>query len=666
MARVTVELGSDHLHDLVQSPIHGLAELLWNAVDADATRVDASAVRNGLGAIESICVRDNGHGMTEDEAARGFGILGESWKRAARRSRIDGRALHGRSGKGRYSAFGIGSIARWESVAEDDGERKKIIISGSLESPKEFDLVTTTPVVADTGTVVWVDGVTELAARQLDRPSVIDQLAASFALYLQSYPVAISWQGERVDPSALQDVRKTYDLKVQGLDDGCATLTVIEWRKPTRRAIYLCDADGMALHEVQPGIHAPGFEFTAYLRWRDVRGLGSAVFLADIGHEQLTPMLEAARDLLRTHFKQRIEAKRAEMVRRWKSERTYPYEGEPRTAVEAAARELFDIVAIAAARAIEAGDTQARKLSLRLIREALETNPSNLRRVLTDVMDLSAEQLDDLANLLERTSLPSIISGSRTVADRLAFLDGLDSILFDRELKKRTLERRQLHRILAGETWIFGEEYSLTGDDDRLLEVLRKHLAKLGEDVELAGSAPITRLDGTEGQPDLVLSKSIPFPDNRLEHLVVELKRPSVVIGRDELQQIEDYAYVVSVDERFNQPNVQWQFWIIGNELHPFVRDKADSPDTPQGVTAQGRRYRVIAKTWAEVITDAKHRLKFFQDALSLSSTKADGIGYLRQAHAKLLPDPLRLDVPLVKQRSAEDEPAGRPSRRRG
>jgi hypothetical protein len=151
-----------------------------------------------------------------------------------------------------------------------------------------------------------------------------------------------------------------------------------------------------------------------------------------------------------------------------------------------------------------------------------------------------------------------------------------------------------------------------------------------------------------------------------LEHLVVELKRPSVSIGRDELQQIEDYAYAVSTDERFNQPNVQWQFWIIGNELHPFVRDKADSPDTPQGVAAQGRRYRVIAKTWAEVITDAKHRLKFFQEALRMSSTKADGLEYLRQAHAKLLPELLRVDVQIIKQRSADDVPVGRAPRRHG
>ncbi|MFB9832667.1 ATP-binding protein [Actinoallomurus acaciae] len=645
MARVTVKLSRDHLQGLIRSPLQGLTELIWNALDADATEVAADVERGGIETIRSVTITDNGHGMTEEEASRTFGALGESWKRSAAVTREKRRVLHGSNGKGRYAAFGIGRRVSWSSVAQDDtGERKQIVISGSQESLDEFDLPPVVPTSERSGTRVRIEAIHPEAESALDRPSVIHQLATTFALYLESYPAEIRWQGQLVDPKDLQDFREEYDL-TEALGDGRrASVVVIEWKKPVRRALYLCDADGMALHDMLPSVQAPGFDFTAYVRWQGFRELGHDILLADLGHEAMAPVIEAARDALRRHFKERIEAKRSEMVRRWKAERSYPYAGEPANEIEASERELFEVVAVSAAKSVEAAETSARKLSLRLIKEALETNPSNLRTVLAEVVDLSEEQLKELAQLLQRTPLTSVIVTARMITDRLAFINGLDALLFDKAPKQQTLERRQLHRILAEETWLFGEEYALTGDDDRLLVVLRKHLELLGEDVELAGTEPLTRMDGTEAVPDLVLSRPMQNRDNRLEHLVVELKRPNVTIRRKELQQIEDYAFAVGKDERFNQPNVHWEFWIIGNKLDDYVTEEATSPDRPPGVVKQTKRYRVIAKTWAEVISDAKHRLKFLSDSLQYRSGRDEGIEYLRRAHEKLLPDALKKD----------------------
>jgi hypothetical protein len=45
-----------------------------------------------------------------------------------------------------------------------------------------------------------------------------------------------------------------------------AILTVIEWWVQTERALFLCDENGFTLHRLAPGIQAPGFVFTAYLK----------------------------------------------------------------------------------------------------------------------------------------------------------------------------------------------------------------------------------------------------------------------------------------------------------------------------------------------------------------------------------------------------------------
>ena len=106
------------------------------------------------------------------------------------------------------------------------------------------------------------------------------------------------------------------------------------------------------------------------------------------------------------------------------------------------------------------------------------------------VLDLSEEKLEELDVLLRRTPLTAVITAAKKVADRLEFVKGLELLLFKPESTATLLERSQLHRILAGETWIFGEEFNLMGDDSSLTTVLKAHLSELGRE-ELAVNEPV-------------------------------------------------------------------------------------------------------------------------------------------------------------------------------
>jgi hypothetical protein len=645
MAIVTVQVDLDHLERQIKSPQAGLAELIWNAVDADATEVAVKVETNDLGAIESITVTDNGTGMTPEEAHKGFGALGGSWKALEKVSRRDHRALHGSEGKGRFGAFALGERVRWTTVAQVQGEAGadvvETVVTGTRAALSTFDISDPLITSREPGTAVEVTQVIEKAAKALDKDTVLDLLAVTFALYLESYPIDITWRGQGVDPTDLQVLRETYPLAVEGLD-GDVSVTVIEWKRSVPRAMYLCDGNGMALHETKPGVQAPGFDFTAYVRWEGFAELGHDLLLAELGHEQITPVLEAAQTALRSHFKERSSSRQRELIEQWKAERSYPYPGEPKDTLERAERDLFEVVAVTAAKAVQSSDQPSRRFSLRLLREAVESNPTALNKILKEVLELPQDRVDELHKLLSHTPLTAIITASKTIANRLDFLSGLDQILFDAEPKKETLERRQLHRMLAQETWLFGEEYALTGDDERLTAVLVKHLTLLGEDVELADGPPITREDGSVAIPDLVLSRQVKQHQNALEHLVVELKRPSVDIGADELQQIEDYAFAVASDERFNQPNVTWEFVIVGNNLRGSAERRARQSGRPEGLVHDGDDgVRVWARTWAELIGDAKHRLKFVQDSLEYQSSRETGLQYLRETHARHLPPSL-------------------------
>src|SRR5258708_991819 len=121
------------------------------------------------------------------------------------------------------------------------------------------------------------------------------------------------------------------------------------------------------------------------------------------------------------------------------------------TSLETAERQIFDIVAVTVQDAsVDFRDTPPKQaaMHLRLLRHAIERSPTELQRILDEVLKLPKRKQKELADLLDETDLSAIITAATMVADRLKFLHGLRIILFDHEAKDRLKERSQLHKIL--------------------------------------------------------------------------------------------------------------------------------------------------------------------------------------------------------------------------
>ncbi len=187
------------------------------------------------------------------------------------------------------------------------------------------------------------------------------------------------------------------------------------------------------------------------------------------------------------------------------------------------------------------------------------------------MLKLPKRKQEELAELLRDVSLSAIISSAKIVADRLRFLMGLEAILFDADSKKRLKERSQLHRIIAQNCWLFGEEYNLSVDDKSLTEVLRKHRKLLGDDAVI--DEPVKHVSQERGIVDLMFSRAIRrHKADELTHLVVELKAPKVKIDEKEITQTEKYAISVMKDERFKSVNTTWVFWAISDDYGDYAQ----------------------------------------------------------------------------------------------
>src|SRR5579871_6900289 len=183
------EVQPDHLERLLRiRPPVALAELIWNALDADATHVRVALGRDFTGSIASITVTDDGTGISELDASNGFRKLGGSWKALRGSTRRDKRVLHGKNGQGRFTAFALGSDVAWESCSKGAVEFERLTLDSARDRIGEFRMFDIERAAdGQPGTVVKIVGVLE-SANVLDHDSAHDELLETFALYLRQYP----------------------------------------------------------------------------------------------------------------------------------------------------------------------------------------------------------------------------------------------------------------------------------------------------------------------------------------------------------------------------------------------------------------------------------------------------------------------------------------------
>jgi hypothetical protein len=646
-----IQVQDDHLQRIsqVRKPIFAVAELIWNAVDGDADRVDVLLHEDQLGGLRAVEVSDDGHGIPYADAETLFSRLGGSWKTSGHRSREKRRNLHGKEGRGRFRAFALGRVVDWHVCYEAEGGLRTYRIAMIKDHLKRVEVQeeTSAPKGSHRGVTVMINEL-DREFRSLRDPSVGDELAQIFALYLRQYPsIKIFFDGTPVDPRSVEEHVQQYSLPAITTNNGEtfeASLEIVEWKMPSERRMYFCDGSGFPLDDTQPGIQAPGFNFTAYLK--------SDYFAKLLAENRLeiatldsptSKTLEAAKEAMRDHFRRRASEKATGLVEEWERQRVYPYQEQPTTLAEEQERQVFNVVALNVNHFLpnfQETDERTKRFQLRLLRHAVEHAPADLSKILTEVLDLPVEKRQELAGLLDRTTLAHIIGASKIIADRLEFLQGLETLVFDGEFKHAVRERTQLHRVVAENAWMFGEQYHLSVDDQSLTEVLKKHVIARNREVEI--DEPVLRADGSRGIVDLMFSRNIQLAGSEdREHLVVELKRPNVKIDAEVAAQIESYAFAVADDERFRSVPAKWIFWAVSSDIDQNVARKVSQKDRAKGILFQDDEQRITiwVKTWSQIVSECRARLRFFAEKLNYTPDRDSSLAHLKTTYHKYLAD---------------------------
>ena len=206
-------------------------------------------------------------------------------------------------------------------------------------------------------------------------------------------------------------------------------------------------------------------------------------------------------------------------------------------------------------------------------------------------------------------------------------------------------ERSQLHRILVEELWVFGDEFTLGGDDVSLKTVLGEH-RKMLELPDLDSQVPKEDVKNPDDVPDLLLWRQfLRGRKDEYEHLVIELKRPTVNISLEEIHQVKRYAAKVMDSKYFDKAKTRWTFVVLSDGIAKDAQGEVNQRDRQPGHAASGKNYDIWVRTWVEVIQEAKIRLTWVQERLQFAvSDNSEGMEYLRQKYSKLLPDEVKAE----------------------
>lgn len=196
-----------------------IGELVSNAWDADAERVEITLPKGQVTFGSEIIVKDDGHGMNANEVQKAYLRIGRNAREDLKKdtTELKGRPLMARKGLGKLSSFGIASELEVRTVKDGKAvciklnyERMKTWPRGKPYEPEVVAERTGTTSKSN-GTEIWIRNL--LRRRGIDEALVRRELARRFTIIDEDFKVFVNGVQISYEDRRLQkDCKKTWDI----------------------------------------------------------------------------------------------------------------------------------------------------------------------------------------------------------------------------------------------------------------------------------------------------------------------------------------------------------------------------------------------------------------------------------------------------------------------
>jgi len=230
---------------------------------------------------------------------------------------------------------------------------------------------------------------------------------------------------------------------------------------------------------------------------------------------------------------------------------------------------------------------------------------------------MPTEDRRELADLLQHSTMSNITKTIKLIKDRLSAIEYLKKLVFDES--RFTSEIGHLQPFIEDHYWLFGEQYYLvTAEEPDFEEALRRYLYVLHGEKLPKGSVLI---DDQQKKRQMDIFAVQQTKDNQVKKcIVVELKRPSKTLTSKELQQVKDYFNVILNEDRFNAPNIEWEFYLVGNTYNQEIEGEIESNANhgERSLAYKVKNRKIYIKKWSEIFTEHEINYAFIEEKLKL------------------------------------------------
>lgn len=618
-----------------------IAEFIWNGFDAKATEIHIDFNSNETGFIYDFSITDNGEGIRIDNIDETFGHFLDSNKK----STFDNDGfIKGKMGKGRFSFSVFANQAIWQTKFITNGENLQYEIIINKGSQNTFGIDNKVIINSgETGTKVIFKDFHSLTSDLLESEDFINFLASEFGWFLflrkeQGFSIFIN--GEKINYWSIIDDFEETELE---LGDYSFNISFLRWNEKIgdKYYYYFLNDEIKEVYRKHTSFNNKAIDFhhSVYI---------SSDFFNDFIHtKEENPVLNfAGKNQTSTEYRQLIRAlnkfvfeKEKQFIREQQAEklisyyhtkqifpkfRNNAYEKLREKDLETVVRELYCVQP-----KIFQGlkETQSKTL-VGFLNLLLDTERrEQVLEIIDSIIKLSNEERELLAKSLRKTNFSKITRLIQLLENRFEVVKIIKSLVFD--LEKFTTERDHIQKVIENNFWLFGEQYHLASADKNFEIALNNYL-KYIESKEIVPAKIETKRKLK--RPDIFICRQINVPDPNSneytieENIIVELKRPKIVIGKEQFSQVEDYMRFIKDEPRFNSQLRKWKFILIGKKMDSFIEDKYESQKEKgkRYLVESIKNYEIYAMTWDDIFKIFENRHKHLIDKLEFKSSIID------------------------------------------
>ena len=616
-------------HDYLSS----IAEYIWNGFDAEATQINIIMQSDELGRISKLKIIDNGCGIADPSR---FSLFYESNKQTNFGKSKNFSHIRGNKGIGRLTFFTFSSSAQWDTIYKKEGKRYKYSININYKQLDNYDISEEIETYEETGTIVSFDDIHTITSNDFNNDLNV-HLYREFSWFLELNSMKnFSIKINNVD----LDYRANFISDSTELDhkigEHLFNLKFIRWSQSLKNEYsryYFINSKGEKTDENTTTLNNKGDNFSHSVFVRSKFFDQEYIVSINTRNKQIHhSLIHFINQQLQDRRKLFLKTKSERIIEEFRKNNAFPkfrntpWDQHRKAELEDFIKELYQVEP----KIFSSLNIEQKKVFVHFLNLILDSDErTKLIDVLGEIIKLDSSDLEHLSESLKVTKLTNIIKTVRLIEDRYRAVDQLKKLVFNSELKAN--ERDHIQKFVENHYWIFGEKYHLvTAAEPRFEEALRRYIYLL------KGEKAVVSIDHADKNKEMDIFMVRQLQNNSsINNVVVELKHPKIKLGSKELEQVKTYMGVILEQDEFNDSNVTWEFYLIGNDFDKYIEREIQNAKShgEKSLVYFVENYKIYVKKWSEIFTefDLRHdfldrRLKLEKAQLNMDATSANDI----------------------------------------